>query len=235
MILIGFTASIFIIILKKIFNISHLSRKFFILGLFTPSIGYCLNTYLSICSVENFNLLIFNSLFLITFFLILIYIYSEYKKNLQYKIIGRAFFLGFLIHSFLGYLFWPEPLNLFWPINDYDLKFSLFNNLFLKNNPNSNTIYSIYFIIEFSSLFFYGKLLMHKLVKKSGTAEDISRIGKLLKIQKYLFLILLFIFFVIYAMQILSIDIFLMIFLIFYSPLLMMIMYANYKTDFKLI
>ncbi len=235
MILLGFTASTLIAILKKtpLLSRKNIFIKPFIMGFFCAAIGYHLSTLLS--RIGNLNFLFLNSIFLITCICMSSYIYAEYKKNNRHKIIAKHFLLGFMVHSFLGYLIWPENLNVFWPIRDSELTFSLFNSLLSGDELMYDKICLAYLSIEFISLHFYGKFLVSKLLTGSGSAEDISRVGRFLKIQRYVFSAVLFIFFVTYGMQRLNLDVFFVFLSMLYLPTLSYCTYVNYKTNFATI
>ncbi len=235
MILLGFTASTLIAILKKtpLLSRKNIFIKPFIMGFFYAAIGYHLNTLLS--RTDNLNFLFLNSIFLVICICIFIYTYAEYKKNNEHKIIAKRFLLGFAAHSFLGYLIWPENLNVFWPIKDSELAFSLFNSLLSGDELMYRKVCLAYLSIEFVSLHFYGKFLVSKLLIGSGSAEDISRVSRFLKIQRYVFTAVLFIFFVTYGMQRLDLDVFFIFSSMLYLVILSYCTYVNYKTNFATI
>jgi len=235
MILLGFIASIFIEIFKS--TSSPLSEnqtffKYFIIGLLYPAIGYCLNILFSSSLLKGFSLLFLNSIFLIAFICMCLYTYAEFKKKMERKAAIRYFFLGFILHNFLGYLVWPEKLNVFWPIKDEGLAYSFLSSIFKEGGASIDSVLLIYISAEFGSLYFYGKFLIAKMLKKSGSAKDISRVGRLLKLQRYLFATLLCIFFVIYIMQILSLDIFFVFLLASHLFIVFHYIYISYKTNF---
>ena len=235
MILLGFIASIFIIIFKYTSSFpskSQIFLKHLIIGLLYPAVGYCLNILFSFPSFEDFSLLFLNSVFLITFICMCLYAYAEFKKRMEYKVAIRYFFLGFVSHNFLGYFVWPEKLNIFWPIEDESLAYSFLSHFFTGSGASVEIVLSVYIFAEFGSLYFYGKFLISKMLKQSGSAEDISRIARLLKLQRHLFTTLLFIFFVIYIMQMPSLDIFFVSLLISHMFIVLVYMYTSYKTNF---
>ncbi|MAX09327.1 MAG: hypothetical protein CMG13_00475 [Candidatus Marinimicrobia bacterium] len=235
MILAGFIAPILIILLKKKpISEDHILAKSFILGLFFPSIGYCLNFLASrqILFFQKDSFLFLNSILLFTIIGISIYAYAEYRKRPNYKRIVKYLLLGLMAHSFLGYFFWIEKLNIFWPLNDKELAFSFVDYFFQKKQTKVEIFYIYYLSINLASLYFYGKFLITRMVNCGGSGEDIYRINSFLKFQRYLFATFLPIFFVLYGMQILNIDIFLSFFSSLYLILTIYCMYVNYKINF---
>ena len=235
MILLGFIASIFIIIFKYTSSFpskNQIFLKYLIIGLLYPAAGYCLNILFSIPSFEGFSLLFLNSIFLTAFICMCLYVYAEFKKRMEYKVAIRYFFLGFVSHNFLGYFVWPEKLNVFWPIKDESLAYSFLSHFFIGSGASVEIILLVYIFAEFGSLYFYGKFLISKMLKESGSAEDISRVSRLLKLQRHLFTTILSIFFVIYIMQIPSLGIFFVSLLISHIFIVFIYMYISYKTNF---
>ena len=84
MILLGFIASIFIEIFKSKrspISDNKIFLKYFIIGLLSPSAGYCLNILFSNPWLKDFSLLFLNSIFLIAFISMCLYAYAEFKKK----------------------------------------------------------------------------------------------------------------------------------------------------------
>ena len=235
MILAGFIAPILIALFKKTpISKDHILAKYFILGLFFPSIGCCLNFLGSqqVLFFQKFSFLYLNSIWVFVIIGISAYAYAEYRKKTEYKKIVKYILIGVAVHSFLGYFFWIEKLNIFWPLKDRELAFSFVDYFFQKSQAKNEIFYIYYTFINLASLFFYGKFLITRILNCSGFGEDISKINSFLKFQRYLFATFLPIFFVLYGMQILNTDIFLSLLTLLYLILTTYCMYVNYKINF---
>ena len=234
MIFIGIFALLFIVLLKKKDTPNHLFLKFFIIALILPSFESAINIITIFIPLE-FKSSIFHSFFSITLISAIFYAYAEYKKNPQYKLISKAFFLGLSTHLLISLGLSLDPINYFWPIPDKDLEFSLMYNVLGIHLQSTSKIILLLSLLELYFLIIYGKFLILKLVKNKSPALDIHRIQRLLKLEKNLFIIFLIIFFVIYFMNTLPISLFLTTFSICYSFILLFNIYVTYKTNFRLI
>ena len=234
MIFTGIFALFFIIVLKKNNSLNHLFLKFFIIALFLPNFDYAINMIAIFMNLE-FNSSVFHSFFAITLISAIFYTYAEYKKDSQYKLISKAFFLGLSAHLAISLALTLDPINYFWPIPDKDLEFSLMHNILGIHLQSTDKIILPLSLLELYFLILYGKFLILKLLKNKSPALDIQRIQRLLKLEKNLFIIFLIIFFVIYFMNILPISLFLTTFSIYYSFILLFNIYVTYKTNFRLI
>ena len=145
---------------------------------------------------------------------------------------SKSFILGFAACVLTSMLLGLAPINHFWPIPDSDLSFSLMAGLFFSES-SKEFIGILYLLIEFISLFFYGKFLAIQIVLNNGDAIDIKRISNLIKIQKYLFMALLFIFFVTHLMNLASFQPLFALSYISYLIVIIANIYMTLKTDFK--
>ena len=229
---VGVSALISILFLKRRFrdSLNPLFVKYFIIALFIPKIDCSLYFFLSSINFGNTYHFIFHSVFTGLFSFGLVYFFSEYKKNINLKIISKAALSGFFLSILLSILFNILPINHFWPILDKDLEFSFLSS-FLFNQNSFSLIIPIYLILELLSLILYGKVLILKLIQNKGTAIEILRISKLIRFQKYLFIIFLVIFFVIYTMSLLILSFYVAIFSIFYLFIILLNIYITFKTN----
>ena len=142
-----------------------------------------------------------NSLFIVILIFIALRIFSEYLNMPDLYIISKAIFSASFINIITSLIFSIISINHFWPILDNDLKFSLFSHLF----PNSERMFffaSIYIISELLSLIIFSNYLMFKLISNKSSGIQIRKLSSLIKAKKYLFIIFLGIFFVVYTMNI---------------------------------
>ena len=142
-----------------------------------------------------------NSLFIVILIFIALRIFSEYLNMPDLYIISKAIFSASFINIITSLIFSIISINHFWPILDNDLKFSLFSHLF----PNSERMFffaSIYIISELLSLIIFSNYLMFKLIANKSSGIQIRKLSSLIKAKKYLFIIFLGIFFVVYTMNI---------------------------------
>ena len=117
---VGVSALISTLLLKRRFNSSFnpLFVKYFIIALFIPKVDFSLYFFLSTVDLENSYYFILHSVFAVLFLFGLLYFLSEYKKNINLKIISKAILSGSLLSILLSLLFNILPINHFWPILD---------------------------------------------------------------------------------------------------------------------
>ena len=234
---VGVSALISILFLKSRFNQSFSPSfiKYLIITLLIIKIDYAVYIFLDSSITQNFDYyFLLHSIFIGLLIFAFLHAFSEYKKSAHLKHISQAVLFGFLLNILLSLLFNLFSINHFWPIVDKDLNFSMLDNFFLNSN-STKRLTLIYFVLEFASLMLYGKLLALKLISNKCPALDIKRILKLIKFQKHLFIIFLIIFFVIYTMNLQSINLYISIISAFYLFVITINIYTTFKTNFNIL
>ena len=174
-----------------------------------------------------------NSLFIVILIFIALRIFSEYLNMPDLYIISKAIFFASFINIITSLIFSIISINHFWPILDNDLKFSLFSHLF-PDNGEMFFFASIYIISELLSLIIFSNYLMFKLIGNKSSGKQIRKLSSLIKAKKYLFIIFLGIFFVVYTMNISQMNNYLTVLSAFYLFVLLYSILTILKTDLNI-
>lgn len=178
MIPIGFIGLFFLFFFYKIkFYNKRVNVKYFLIGLFLPSIDFFLNVFLSLdysFSSTLFNIsksiYIFHSIVMISLFILLnnILLIIFNKKTSQNVI--ASILIGFLFHLLLEILFTSNYVYIFWPIMDYELKIP---GISILPNYDIDTfkIILILITIEIFSHFLISKLLCNIILDDKPKVE----------------------------------------------------------------
>ncbi len=209
--------------------LGSISLKYLVLAVLLLKVDYFI--YFGFFEYGN-QTFIFHSIFTGIIILTLIKAIPSLNPD-KFKVsIFKSFTLGFSISVLCSMLLGFIPINHFWPIPDSDLSFSLLASLFFST-LSTELIIILYLSIEFVSLFVYGKVLILKIASNKGNGLDIKRASILIKIQKYLFMALLFIFFVTYSMNLSSFQSLFNLSYISYLIVIVANSYMTLKTDFS--
>ena len=233
---VGISALISILFLKSRFNKSLDASfiKYLIITLLILRLDYAIYFFLNSFIEQSFNYhFLLHSVFVGLLVFAFLRFFSEHRKSAYLKRISQAVLSGFLLSILAALLFSLISINHFWPIIDKDLNFSILSNLFFNANQIENLIL-IYFALELISLIVYGRFLVLKLVSNKSSAIDIKRVLKSIKFQKYLFIIFLIIFFVIYNMNLQSINFYITAISLFYLFVITINIYVTFKTSFNI-
>ena len=174
-----------------------------------------------------------NSFFIVILIFIVLRFFSEYLNRSDLYIISKAIFFASLVNIITSLIFSIISINHFWPILDNDLKFSLFTHLF-PDNGGMFFFASIYIITELLFLIICSNYLMFKLIENKGSGIQIRKLSSLIKAKKYLFIIFLGIFFVVYTMNISQMNNYLTVLSISYLFVLSYSILTILKTDLNI-
>ena len=233
---IGFSLLIVVFILKakrrKILNPAFI--KCFVGTALILRIDYALYFLLH----SNFNskieyYFILHSLFVAFFIFLILGFFSEFYKKAHLKNNAKTILASFLFSILISVISNIVPVNHFWPIFDNDLKFSLLSAFFF-NDIYLDLAVPLFITLEVFSLILCSEILIMNTISINGSAKNIKKISILAKIQKYLFMIYLVIFFVIYGMNFLNINSYSTFFLVSYLISIFLNLYVLLKTEIKI-
>ena len=140
---------------KKIFSSNTLWVIFFLLLFKLDYIFYLVFN-------DSYYNSAFNSIIIISLFILTLNIIIYFLKSSLLISASKGLMQAMVLNSVQSILFNLKPLNLFFPIIDKDLKFSLIGYYFNYETPLSLTF--TYFFIELILIVFYKNIAMNKLI-----------------------------------------------------------------------
>lgn len=206
MIPIGFIGLFLLFLFYKIkIHDNPVNVKYFLMGLFLPSIDFFLNVFLSLDYSFSSSLFtipksiyLFHSIFMILLFILLNNILAIiYKRGSSQKDTISILF-GFLFYLILEVLFTSNNVYIFWPIMDYELKIQGLS-LLPYIDISTYKILIILITIEIFSHFLISKLLCNILLEDNLKSEKFLIVylwNKTLKKLNILFITMGFLFMV---------------------------------------
>ena len=162
------------------------SRDYFITSLLIGSIIPDLDILLNFFVNQNINNIVFHSLFSVPFFILIILIFGEYKKDYKFKRIALGFNLGIVIHIIFD-LITLESVGIFYPL------FNSYENLDLKNIINfkfNKTTILILNSFDFLMFRIYGWMLIEQIIlNPKKNTKYIKYIRMWMKFELYIFVL----------------------------------------------
>ena len=128
-----------------------------------------------------------NSFFLIVLLILCLNVFNFFYNSSLIFCINKGLIYAMIFNVIQSMLFNIKPLNLFFPIVDSDLSFSLINYLY-KDEIHIFLIF-IYYFIEFFFIVIYKDSILSTLIllkAKASILKKFSYIGKIIKIINFL-------------------------------------------------